>query len=206
MDPLNDLYAALTRGRNVEPWLSEHAPDGDLRAAWEASTQPVVMLHLVAPLLSAEALVLATAACVRILIGPELVTLGHVATAITVAEGWARGAATKDELDRAVDHAMQAMDAADLTAASAKHDPEARKRKIRESDLAYACASVAHLAWMCADGRRDFASLEEDLRKVTDHVVSWNHYDAEQAKALRAHLPLPTLAQLRASYGPRSSH
>lgn len=208
--PLEELLVHVHCNDEVpDAWVAAHAAEGSLEALWARCDHVGVLMDLAALTVDPPTLARAACACARMVVKhlpPE--RQPEADSALDIAERWARGEAELDELAAAADAtdhtyanaeplvpliscAACAVDAALATAATtAGH--ETRRYDTRQcKEAAGHAASFAAAAMDWADPSGSHARSEP-----VDATVASDLCPA-LAVVLRAHLPCPTLDDVR---------
>jgi hypothetical protein len=208
--PLEELLAHVHCYEEVpEAWIAANAPDGSLEALWVECNHVGVLMNLAALTVDRRTLVGAACACARMVVKhlpPE--RRAQADAALDTVERWARREAELDEVAAAADAtdhtyanaesiaplvscAACAVDAAVSAAATvAGHDT--RWYDARQSTEAAGHAAgfaAAALDWADPDG-------SHAKEKLVDAQIA-SDWCPSLAAVLRAHLPCPTIDQVR---------
>lgn len=198
-DPLAELLDHFeNNGEAPAEWLTEHAPDGTLDRAWGKCADASAMLKLHAATGHGAGLVRAACACARAVLDRVPREETWPAKGIDVAERWARGEATDDELFDAERVASGA--AADADAASAPW-----------MDAGHAAASAVRAAAFIAKARlvdvNAASNAADAAASATDAAgsapkpgVEYMVFERMLADLVRTLVPCPTLDQLEAGF------
>ncbi len=211
-DPLAELLEHLEdTGAPPPGWQATHAPDGDLARVWAASDDLDALLRAAATCAPRPVLVRAACACARTALSCVQPPPAPVAHALARTEAWCQGAATADAV-RAAFEAIEYLE-----------DPAPTGHFARDATWGYARTAVAAAADAvsfdppedaasgAARSARDALAMHALAHEVSTGPLfgddpRWAAATAAAttrvADLLRAHLPCPTLDQLRAAFAP----
>lgn len=193
-DPLAELLAHLERDGQVPPaWTELHAPDGSLARVWVATTDPLSLVLAVMRARGATATALAICAAGRAELAglPPSIAGERLRGALMAAEAWVRGVTPRD----AVEDAFGWLDPQELWScdeSAGDVTPHAHALGLSVSTLLYFVVDVDAGEVTAAEAATSLAESDfgpESLEAVQKLLAT-----------LRAVLPRPTLAQLRAAY------
>ncbi|MDC0721168.1 hypothetical protein [Nannocystis bainbridge] len=192
---LADLLAHLERDGEVPPaWLALHIPDGSLTRAWHATADVLTLVLAAMRAHGTTATVLAICAVARAelaRISPSLVG-ARLAGALEAAESLVRGTGPRD----AVDEAFGCLHPQELWWS---HDPSPSDEAERVQAFGL---GVGLLVWFVLDVEAGEVTPAEAATSLdeSDHDSYFLETAQELLPSLRAALPCPTLARLRAAY------
>jgi hypothetical protein len=190
-DPTGALVWYCENQRPLAQWMADFSPEGALEPAWRAGRNAQWLLKLLAFAGDRQALVRGACVCARSLL--RFADDERPARAIEVAERWADGAATLEEV-RAARDAIDPEGAADVLArAAGKVAEQAVSLALDDEALAAADAPAWNAAVMLAHHACGDESEypDDDRQRATDAAL------AELAAAVRAAVACPSLAQLQ---------